>query len=163
MTVADIGAGTGFFAIPIAEQVGPTGTVHTVDFQRKMLDMLSRKLSQHQSHLKITLSEGDASHTGLLEASCDLVFMANLWHELDHHDFVLQEASRVLRRNGRLAILDWRHDCLPPPGPPSNHRTALQDVIALLKEEAWSIHYSTHVGKYSYLVIGSPALTKPDA
>jgi FkbM family methyltransferase len=44
-TVADVGAGTGYFALPMAKLVGPTGTVHAVDVQPEMLEILRRKLS----------------------------------------------------------------------------------------------------------------------
>src|SRR5690242_15290696 len=89
MTVADIGAGTGYFAIPFARAVAPSGTVMAVDFQPAMLAILREKLSAPGVPPNIQLVEGSAENTGVPEATCDLVFLANIWHELDDHAAVL--------------------------------------------------------------------------
>ncbi len=157
-TVADIGAGTGFFAIPLAQLVGPSGTVYAVDLQAEMLEILGAKLSRRTPPLRLVLKAGEALRTGLPDKSCDLVFMANLWHELDDHAEVLKETSRILRGERRLAIVDWRHDCMPPPGPPTQHRRAMEDVVVLLQQAGWRIQRSATVAAYSYLIIAVPEI-----
>jgi ubiquinone/menaquinone biosynthesis C-methylase UbiE len=154
-TVADVGAGTGFFAIPLAELVGPAGAVYAVDLQDEMLDILAEKLSRRTPPLHLVLKRGEALRTGLPNRSCDLIFMANLWHELDDHRAVLRESSRILRPQGRLAILDWRHDCPPPPGPPAEHRLAMNNVVTLLQQCGWKIQHSAPVAAYSYMIIST--------
>ena len=154
-TVADVGAGTGYFTIPLAEFLGPTGTVYAVDLQRGMLDILTGKLSRQTTPLNVVVKHGTASRTGLPEESCDLVFMANLWHELDNHAAVLQETSRILRPAGRLAFLDWRHDLLPPPGPPAHHRLAMNGVVSVLRQNGWNDQHAAHVALYSYMIVSS--------
>lgn len=153
LVVADIGAGTGYFALPIARVVGTSGQVYAVDFQTGMLDLLGKKLLESDAPANISPVHGTAEHTTLPASCADLVFMANLWHELDDPAFVLKETARILRHDGRLAILDWRPDFGPPPGPPVHHRVAAATVSGTLLSNGWLTERSGHVGKFSHLIV----------
>jgi ubiquinone/menaquinone biosynthesis C-methylase UbiE len=150
--VADIGAGTGYFAFPMAARTAP-GRLYAVDFQLEMLDRLRVKLEAPDAPANIRPLHGEASATGLPDASVDVVFMGNFWHEVDDHDGVLREAERILRPSGRLAILDWKHDVSPPPGPPPGHRIAIQQAIRCLETNGWSVCKSRKIGMFHYLVL----------
>jgi ubiquinone/menaquinone biosynthesis C-methylase UbiE len=154
-TIADIGAGTGYFTIPIAKAVGDAGKVFAVDFQKEMLAHIQKKLAGSGSPANIVLVQGDASHTGLAKKSCDLVFMANLWHELDDHLEVLKESASILHADGILAIIDWRSDLSAPPGPPSEHRISDQEVQNTLRHSDWSILKAITVGRFSHLILAA--------
>ena len=154
-TVADIGAGTGYFAFPFAAVVGEGGRVFAIDFQREMLSHIRRKLSERGGQDIIQPVEGEGAKTGLPTGSCDIVFMANIWHELDDYPAVLREARRVLRRNGRLAIVDWRSDLTPPPGPPASHRVPAVDAQKTLQQEGWSVEDAGTLGTYSHYILAS--------
>lgn len=153
MTVADIGAGTGYFAIPMARAVGTQGKVLAVDVSEQMLQYLREKLSQPDGPKNIELSEAEATSSGLSTASCDLVFYGNVWHEIEDHLQALREASRLLRPEGRIAILDWSPDATRPPGPPIEHRIARLAVEKMVRDNAWPVLTSQAIGVYSYLVI----------
>ncbi len=152
MIIADIGAGTGTFALPFANAVGKGGRVIAVDIQREMLEILSRKIAAPGAPGNVVLLEGEALHTSIEGGRCDLVFMGNIWHELDDVAGVLGEAKRVLRPRGRLAILDWRKDLLPPPGPPSAHRVSIDDARNALVQHGWSVTQAENLGKNHYLL-----------
>jgi ubiquinone/menaquinone biosynthesis C-methylase UbiE len=153
MSVADVGAGTGYFALPIARAVVPGGQVFAVDVQPEMLARLRERL---EPGLPIALVEGEATRTTLHAASVDLVFLANVWHEIDDREAALAEAARILRPGGRVAILDWRTDVEQPPGPPLGHRLAASDVQAMLGANGWKVEPSQSVGDYSYLMVATP-------
>jgi len=154
--VADIGAGTGYFALPFAEAVGPTGKVFAVDFQPAMLGKIAEKLSAIKHLANIELRSGAAGSTTLDSQSLDMVFMGNLWHELDEIPSVLDEVKRVLRGAGTLAIVDWRADIPSPPGPPADHRISLADVLKTLHTGGWRVIKSGNVGSYSHFVVATP-------
>ncbi|HTS00146.1 MAG TPA: methyltransferase domain-containing protein [Bacteroidota bacterium] len=156
LTVADIGAGTGFFALPFARETGPKGDVFAVDFQEGMLARIREKVAAGDPGGRISCVHGEAAATGLPANSCDIVFMANVWHELDNTDAVLREVRSVLRAKGRLAIVDWRADVPPPPGPPAAHRVPAGDLNALLTRRGWEAAATLHVGRYHYLQVASP-------
>ena len=150
-TIADVGAGTGYFALPLAHMVGPNGIVYAVDAQEEMLEWIAAKI-QRAGQKNIVLVHSEASGTTLPSASCDLYFTANVWHELDDREAVLLEAKRVLKSTGRIAILDWRPDVERIGGPPIDHRITTSDVQSKLQESGFSNTRSTHVGLYSWLV-----------
>ena len=153
MSIADVGTGTGYFALPMAGAIGERGRLFAVDLQEEMLIKLRAKLSKPDAPKNISLVEGDAARTTLPGGSCDLVFLANLWHELDDHPAVLAEAKRVIRPGGKIAILDWRADMNSPPGPPVHHRVPLDEVSRTLSGNGWSVQRSMNIGAYSYLLI----------
>jgi ubiquinone/menaquinone biosynthesis C-methylase UbiE len=166
MFIADIGAGSGFFALPFARAIEPAGRLFAVDLQPEMLEFLRVKLRSAGSRWNLELVTGEATATNLDDASCDLVFLGNVWHELDDHARVLREMARILRSGGRVAILDWRTDVPNPPGPPAGHRVAAADAAAALQTAGWAVIESTGVGTYSYLVtarLQAASLTLPQS
>ena len=157
MRVGDVGAGTGYFAIPLAHAVGPRGKVFAVDAQKEMLDLLRRKLEAPDAPGNIELLQGDATGTHLPNGCCDVVLLANLWHELEDQAAVLRETRRILHPEGRLAVLDWRHDVQRPPGPPLEHRVSMTDAVGTLERNGWSLQHHGPLGAFSYLLVATMA------
>ena len=156
MNVGDIGAGTGYFALPIARAIRP-GFCYAVDFEPRMLELL-RDRSVGESNL--ALIHGEAAATTLPDSCCDVALLANIWHELDDHVCVLTECRRILSPRGRVAILDWRPDVVQPPGPPLDHRISASTVERSLATNGWNVDRSVAVGTYSYLVIATSSLNE---
>ena len=152
MKIADIGAGTGYFSIPIARAVGDRGRVLAADLQPEMLELLRQKLSQEDAPGNIKPLQAEASALPLPDRTVHMAFYANIWHELPDHDAAFAEAVRVSVLGGRIAILDWRDDCAPPPGPPQEHRISDEAVVAFLKTHGCQNVVSRPVGQYGYLV-----------
>lgn len=153
MTIADIGAGTGFFALPLARAIGE-GKLFAVDLQPGMLELLRAKVADPGAPANIAVVQGRADATSLPVASCDMGFLANLWHELPDHAAVLGEMRRILKPDATLAILDWRPDVERPPGPPSEHRIPAEEVRHTLEAQGWSCRPPLLVARYSYLILG---------
>jgi len=156
MHVADVGAGTGYFAIPLAQAVGPDGKVYAIDLQPEMLNLLREKINRPGVPRNIELVQGEASKTTLAAKSADLVLIANVWHELDDHEAALREAARILGSAGILAVLDWRPDVDPPPGPPSNHRLSATEVVQFLEKNRWIAAPPINIGRYSFFITAHP-------
>ena len=152
--LADIGAGTGYFSIPMAREVGPSGHVFAVDLQAEMLDRLQQKLDQPGAPENISLHEGAASAVPLPDGSVDVAFYANIWHEIDDTDAAFREAVRITLPGGRIAILDWRDDKTPPPGPPAEHRISADSVVRFLQAKGCREVSCQSVGQFGYMVTG---------
>ncbi len=152
MRVADVGAGTGYFAVPIGYAVGVEGKVYAVDLQPAMLAKLREKLTEPDAPRNIELVQGEASKTTLPSRFADVVFVANVWHELENPTTALQEVARILAPSGVLALLDWRADVSSPPGPPSDHRLPAADVLQFLAKSGWTANEPAVVGRYSYFI-----------
>jgi ubiquinone/menaquinone biosynthesis C-methylase UbiE len=152
-TISDVGAGTGYFSLPLAQIVGSEGKVYAVDAQAEMLSLLQQKLAV-SSFANVELIHADADQTGLPASSCDLFFLANIWHEIEDQIAVLREAVRVLKNSGRIAILDWRPDVDPEHGPPLAHRVDPSRAKESLRSEGFEHVEIANVGRYSWLVQG---------
>jgi ubiquinone/menaquinone biosynthesis C-methylase UbiE len=155
MRIADVGAGTGYFALPMARAVAPGGQVFAVDIQPEMLEHLRSRL---EPGLPVTLVQGEATRTTLEDGAVNLALLANVWHEIDDRDASLTEMERILRPGGCLAILDWRPDVEHPPGPPTEHRIAASAVQSALRARRWKVEKPEPAGRFSYLVLA----TRPD-
>ena len=151
--IADVGAGTGYFSLPLAEAAGPLGKVCAVDAQAEMLSHLRRKLLE-RSVPNVELILAEAESTALRDACCNLVFLANVWHEFADRSTVLRESSRILKHPGRIAILDWRPDVEREPGPPLDHRLDASTAADPLRSAGFLQIATVNVGPYSWLVQG---------
>lgn len=155
-TVADVGAGTGYFALPMAAAVGMEGRVLAVDVSAEMLARLRERVAEAAIG-NIESVEAEAAATSLPPGCCDLVLLANVWHEFEDHAAVLAEARRVLKPTGRVAILDWRPDVERKEGPPLEHRIAPEAAARSLAQAGFAVAGSPHLLPYSWLLTGSVA------
>jgi ubiquinone/menaquinone biosynthesis C-methylase UbiE len=153
LNVADIGAGSGYFTLPIGRRVG-RGKVFAVDASAEMLEVIRGKLAADGAPKNVELVAAEDSATGLTEASCDLIFLSAVWHEIDDHAAALREFSRIAAPNAKLAIVDWSPDATPPPGPPLEHRIARAEVESAIEEGGWGVVKSDVVTASTYIVVG---------
>jgi ubiquinone/menaquinone biosynthesis C-methylase UbiE len=153
LNVADVGAGSGYFTLPIARRVAP-GKVYAVDPSAELLEVIRGKLSVGGAPTNIEIMVGEDSATGVAEASCDLIFLCAVWHEIDDHAAALREFSRIAAPNAKLAIVDWNPRATAPPGPPPEHRIARAEVERVLEESGWSVVKSDVVTAWTYIVVG---------
>jgi len=153
LIVADIGAGTGYFALPMGRRVGD-GKVFAVDPSAEMLEVIRDKLTAAGAPENVEMVVGEDSATGLAEASCDLIFLCAVWHEIDDHAAALREFSRIAAPNAKLAIVDWSPDAVPPPGPPQKIRIARAEVERVIEEGGWGVVKSDVVSATTYIVVG---------
>src|SRR5258705_7044061 len=106
-TVADIGAGTGYYTRRLAKLVGDKGVVYAVDIQQEMLDLLTNKMARlNIRNVKPVL--GDLTDPKLPPASTDLAIMVDVYHEFDHPYEMAQALCRALKPGGRLVFVEFR-------------------------------------------------------
>jgi ubiquinone/menaquinone biosynthesis C-methylase UbiE len=153
VTVVEIGAGKAFYAFPIGRRVGPVGRVFAVEWRPWMIDKLRARLTEPIALDNIDLVVGRPAHTHLATASCDLVIFADIWHEIEDRDAALDEARRILRPEGRLAILNWRPDALCPPGPPIEHRVSMCSTLCTVERKSWTLVKTGTIGFDGYLLV----------
>ena len=109
MTVADAGAGTGYYTYLLSREVGPTGKVYATDIQPGMLRLLERKLASR----KITNVEpilSTETDPRLPAGCCDLILMVDVYHELSHPQETLRRLKTALKPGGRLALIEFRKE-----------------------------------------------------
>ncbi len=102
LVVADLGAGEGAFALLLAQRAKK---VIAVDASAKMIDV-GREQALRHGVKNIDYRLGDMEELPLADAEVDLVFFSQSLHHTLHPQRALAEAERVLRRGGRMVILD---------------------------------------------------------
>ena len=153
MRFADIGSGTGFFALPAAELVGPSGHVDAVDLSPVMLEDLEAKLGRTTvQNVTAVLSTED--RIPLADRSVDVVFLACVLHELAGPATLL-ECRRIVRPQGRLTDIDWKKEEMEF-GPPREHRLDESEAKALLADAGFSPTRTFQAGPYHYGIEARP-------
>ncbi len=104
--VADLGAGTGYFSLPIAGRV-PAGRVLAVDIQQEMLDIVARRAkSAGLANVQPVLAT--ETDPGLPPGGVDLVLMVDAYHEFSHPREVMTGVMRGLKPGGRVVLIEYR-------------------------------------------------------
>lgn len=154
-TIVDVGAGTGYFAIPAADRVGPHGIVYAVDVAAPMLDLITRRIAGKE--LPIELVHSQETDIPLPEGIADHVFTSTVLHEVDPKRRIafVQELVRLLKPGGRLSILDWAPVEERTMGPPSHIRLSKDEVKGLLRGAKVAITSSEFFGSDFYIVQGT--------
>jgi precorrin-6B methylase 2 len=105
-TIADIGAGTGYFTWRLAQRVGPKGKVIAVDIQQSMLDLAAATVRQH-GLINVDYVRGSSTDPRLPPQSLDLVFIAHSYHEFADPETMMEAVRRSLKPGGRLVIVEY--------------------------------------------------------
>jgi precorrin-6B methylase 2 len=124
--VADFGAGSGYFTWRIAQRVGPSGRVYGVEVQPLMLELLQANLTRRGLADRMLPVLGTASDPKLPEASCDLILLVDVYHELEFPFEVTAALARALKPGGRLVLVEYRGEDPEVPIKPLHKMTVAQ-------------------------------------
>ncbi len=131
--VADVGAGTGYFAARIAKRI-PDGKVFAADVEPDMVRYLGERAGrEHLANLVPVQASADAAN---LPEPVDLILVVDTYHHIGNRIPYFAKLKSSLRPTGRLAIIDFKADS--PIGPPVEHRIAPEKV----KEELAAAGYT---------------------
>lgn len=152
-TVADLGAGTGYFTRMLALEVGDEGRVYAVEIEQAMLDYLTRRDDIRQDRVTSVLAEPDDPK--LPKGEIDLVVIMNTWHHVEKRTRYLKKLARSLSEEGRVAIIDFYEGELPV-GPPPGHKLSEATVEKELRKAGWTVAAKSVALPYQYLMIAKP-------
>lgn len=103
--VADIGAGSGLFARPLAKAVGEKGKVFAVDIEPAMLKYIEKTAQEQKlDNLHTVLA---AENDPKLPEAVDLIVIINTLHHIANQEAYLKKLRGYLRPGGRLAVIDF--------------------------------------------------------
>ena len=124
-TVADIGAGSGYYTIRMARIVGPTGRVYASDIQSGMLTLLQQNMARAKVD-NIVPVLGAPDDPKLPADSIDLAIMVDVYHEFAEPQKMLQRIRTALKSDGRLVLLEYRAEDPDVPILPDHKMTKAQ-------------------------------------
>jgi ubiquinone/menaquinone biosynthesis C-methylase UbiE len=107
MVIADIGAGTGLFTIPLAKAVGDTGKVYAVEILQLFLDHIARRAAE-SGMSNIELVKANQKSAELPSRAIDLAFLCDTYHHIEYPKTYLSTIHAALREGGELVVIDLR-------------------------------------------------------
>lgn len=105
MTVADIGAGEGYYTVRLAKRVGPDGRVLAQDIMAETIDALGRRITR-EDWKNVSVKLGTADDPKLPANSFDRVFMIHMYHEITEPYAFLWHLHAALKKDGEVIIVD---------------------------------------------------------
>jgi predicted methyltransferase len=156
MAVADIGAGSGFYAELMAAAVGGGGRVYAVEISPQWIKYLRQKFSA-EALAQVTVVEGNEHSITLPADSLDLAFASDTYHYFEYPEDTLASIYRALKPGGRWVVLDY--DRIPGVTPPSRMerlRVGKAEAIREIVAAGFRVERDVDIGlSDNYLVIFS--------
>ncbi len=150
--VADIGAGSGYFTIPLAGRVGGKGMVFAEDIQIEMINYITKKIETLELN-NVRVIFGKPDDPSLLDNFFNIVFLANTYHELEKPFMMLKNIRKDLRYYGRLAIIDWDPTKKSPFGPQKKDKVPDHIVIKEVESVGFELIEKHNFMPYHYFLV----------
>jgi ubiquinone/menaquinone biosynthesis C-methylase UbiE len=154
VTLADIGCGGGFFALPAARMVGEKGKIYGLDVNEAAISSLKEQAAK-EGLKNLHLTVGRAEDIIVCEKCADIVFFGMVLHDFQEPSRVLENAKIITKPTGRLVDLDWKKE--PSFGPPRHIRFDEATASRLIQGAGFKIESIKDSGQYHYLITARPA------
>ena len=139
--IADIGAGTGYFARRFANHAGK---VYAVDIDPELLAIAGKNAP---ANLKTVLAAPDDPR--LPEHSVDIVFFCDVLHHIENRAAYYPKVAKALKPGGRIVVIEFYKKEMPI-GPPPSMKLSEDEVIAELKWEGFTLAKRLDTLRYQY-------------
>jgi arsenite methyltransferase len=148
MSVADVGAGTGYFAVRLARAV-PAGSVTATDVEPNMVRFVSERAHREQlPNLGAILATQSSS--ALARGAFDRILVVHVWHHLPDRLALARDLAAALRTGGKLFIVDFA--MTGHRGPPPSLRVAPESIIAELEAAGLTAQVSAVAVPDQYII-----------
>jgi ubiquinone/menaquinone biosynthesis C-methylase UbiE len=133
--VADIGAGTGYFAVRLARML-PRGRIYAIDVEPDMVKYLIERAKREG--MKNVIAVAAKPDDPRLPDKIDLLLLVDVYHHIAGREQYFRRLRPALKPGGSIAIIDFRKDS--PQGPPKEARIAPEQVKAELAKAGYTLY-----------------------
>ena len=148
--IADIGAGSGYFALRLAKHVGPSGRVYAVDVSPDMIRHLNtRARDAGLTNVSTILAPPDDP---LLPQLVDRFLIVDVWHHIDDQPGYLAKMKKLLKPGGRVIMIDF-HKRDMPVGPPVGMKIAREDLLKQMTANGFRLAAEHTFLPYQYFLV----------
>ena len=152
MTVADVGAGTGYFEPWLSRAVGESGTVLALDVEPDMVRYLNERAArEHLANVRPALAAMDDPK--LPAGAVDRVLIVDTWHHIPDREAYAAKLRGGLKVGGRVFVVDFKLEAKH--GPPPQHRLAAEQVARELTAGGLSARIAPTSLPEQYIVVGA--------
>lgn len=116
--IADIGAGSGLYSVPLAKAASPRGVVYAVDIEQGLLDHIAMRAKELQvTNVQTVL--GNFTDPNLPSTQIDLAFINDVLHHIEDRSGYLRSLAHYMKPSGRVVIIDFYPDLGPHKNDPA--------------------------------------------
>ena len=141
--IADIGAGTGYFARRFANHAGK---VYAVDIDRALLAIAAKNAP---ANLETVLAAPDDPR--LPERSVDIIFFCDVLHHIENRAAYYPKVAKALKPGGRIVVIEFYKKDMPI-GPPPSMKLSDEEVIAEFRNAGFSLAKRLDILPYQYIL-----------
>jgi len=148
--VADIGAGSGYFALRLAKHVGASGHVYAVDVSPDMIRHLNTRIRDAGvTNISTVLAPPDDP---LLPQPVDRFLIVDVWHHIDDRPGYLAKMKKLLKPGGRVVMIDFHKRELPV-GPSVGMKIAREDLLKQMAANGFRLAAEHTFLPYQYFLV----------
>lgn len=137
MTVAEIGAGTGYLLRYLAAAVGSVGSVLLVEIEPNLVAHM-RDRAEREGAGQVVPILGSRDNPRIPAATAEVVLFLDSYHHIDDRIEYMRKLQRALTPDGRVVIVDWRKEELPV-GPPVDHKLDRRHVTDEMQRAGYAL------------------------
>ena len=150
-TVADIGAGSGYFTFRLASHVGEKGRVYAVDTSPDMILHMNERIRDMKLRNVVTVLS--APHDPLLiDGSIDRFFICDTWHHIQNQAQYLGLMKKMLKPGGQVIMIDFQKRELPV-GAPMEMKIAREELVQQMESNGFKLVKEHTFLPYQYFLI----------
>jgi ubiquinone/menaquinone biosynthesis C-methylase UbiE len=150
-TVADVGAGVGYYSAKLAKRVGPEGKVYANDIQEGMIERLRQNMAaQHITNVISVL--GTEDDPKLPKDQMDIVMLVDVYHEFSKPVQMIDHIRDSLKPGGRLILLEYRAEDPSVPIRPE-HKMSVKTVRQELEPQGLKFQKSIEKLPWQHIII----------
>lgn len=149
-TLLDVGAGTGFFTIPMSEST--SSLVYALDPDKRMLSVIAEK-AKEKGLTNIELIQDYVETFRIKNDSIDFAMASLILHEVSSMSKALSNIFEVLKTGGHLLCLEYEKDDLIIEGPPMSIRIGSEELEKTLSLIGFEIEKKTKINDAIYTIL----------
>jgi ubiquinone/menaquinone biosynthesis C-methylase UbiE len=154
MTVADLGAGTGYFSMHLAKAVGEKGRVIAIEIEPNLVKYMKER-AEKANLTQIVPVLASPADPHLPEHGVDLVLIVDTWHHIDDRLQYVLTLAAGLKPGGRVAVVDFKKGDFPV-GPPDPHKITAERVVSEFVSAGWKQASHWDELPYQYVLVFTP-------
>jgi predicted methyltransferase len=158
LSVADIGAGSGYFTRRFVQVLTEKGKVYAIDIEPEMLQYTKDSIARMPMPSSVEFILAQPDNPQLPPQSVDLIFLCNVYHHLDHRSAYFSNVRSALKPGGRIAIVDFYHDARSGNvGFPRKHLVSPDTVVKEMADAGFRLTRKHEFLPRQYFLEFSPA------